>query len=143
MPEKQALGLTMQISQEYIDNLAAEMVRESLMKTLNGEDRFFRELVKEILNTKVDESGRPCNYSSSIPYIQYLINKVIREEITGTLQEILNESRPQIREKIRKELMKKDMVNKVFNAFMETVMDATENNYRTNFEINFNKARDY
>ena len=61
MPEKQALGLTMQISQEYIDNLAAEMVRESLMKTLNGEDRFFRELVKEILNTKVDESGRPCN----------------------------------------------------------------------------------
>ena len=40
MPEKQALGMTMQISQEYINNLAIEMIREKLLAALGGSDKF-------------------------------------------------------------------------------------------------------
>ena len=95
MPEKQALGMTMQISQEYINNLATEMIRENLLAALGGSDKFVEELTKEILNTKVNKDGKVSSYrcSDDIPYIQYLINKTIREEVTGTLKEMLDEKR--------------------------------------------------
>ena len=144
MPEKQALGMTMQISQEYINNLATEMIRENLLAALGGSDKFVEELTKEILNTKVDrDNGRVSSYSSrsDIPYIQYLINKTIREEVTGTLQEMLDEKRPEIREKIRKELMKKNTVNKFFDAFTNTISESLENKWLTKFEINFEEVK--
>lgn len=144
MPEKQALGMTMQISQEYINNLAMEMIRENLLAALGGSDKFVEELTKEILNTKVDkDNGKVKSYSSrdDIPYIQYLINKTIREEVVGTLQEMLDEKRPEIREKIRKELMKKNTVNKFFDAFTYTISKSLENEWRTRFEINFVEDR--
>ena len=144
MPEKQALGMTMQISQEYINNLAMEMIRENLLAALGGSDKFVEELTKEILNTKVDrDNGRVSSYSSrsDIPYIQYLINKTIREEVTGTLQEMLDEKRPEIREKIRKELMKKNTVNKFFDAFTNVISKSLEDEWRTRFEINFEEVK--
>ena len=143
MPEKQALGMTMQISQEYINNLATEMIRENLLAALGGSDKFVEELTKEILNTKVNKDGKVSSYrcSDDIPYIQYLINKTIREEVTGTLQEMLDEKRPEIREKIRKELMKKNTVNKFFDAFTNVISKSLEDEWRTRFEINFEEVK--
>lgn len=143
MPEKQALGMTMQISQEYINNLATEMIRENLLAALGGSDKFVEELTKEILNTKVNKDGKVSSYrcSDDIPYIQYLINKVIREEVVGTLQEMLDEKRPEIREKIRKELMKKNTVNKFFDAFTNVISESLENRWKTRFEINFEEVK--
>ena len=144
MPEKQALGMTMQISQEYINNLAMEMIRENLLAALGGSDKFVEEITKEILNTKVDkDNGKVNSYSSrsDIPYIQYLINQTIREEVTGTLREMLDEKRPEIREKIRKELMKKNTVNKFFDAFTNVISESLENRWKTRFEINFEEDK--
>ena len=98
MVEKNALGMTMQINEEFINNLAKQLVSESIMATIGGGDKFVSQIVADILKTKVNpDNGRVEPYSSSIPYIQYLINKVIREEVAGTIQEVLDEKRQEIR----------------------------------------------
>lgn len=144
MAEKQALGMTMQVSQDFINNIAEEIVRENLMKTLDGENKFFAALVHEIMDTKVNpDNGRVERYSNSIPYIQYLINKTLREEIAGTLQALLDEKRPDIRKKIKSELMKKDTIDKFYEAFTDSVSRAIDGPYYGSINVSFKKRSDY
>lgn len=140
MVEKNALGMTMQINEEFINNLAKQMVSESIMATIGGGDKFVQQITADILKTKVNpDTGRVESYSSSIPYIQYLINKVIREEVAGTIQEVLDEKRAEIRESIRAELLKDKTIDAFYKGFVETITDSIESRYRTSIHVNFEK----
>jgi len=143
MVEKSALGMTMQINEEFINNLAKQMVSESIMATIGGGDKFVQQITADILKTKVNpDNGRVESYSSSIPYIQYLINKVIREEVSGTIQEVLNEKRAEIRESIRAELLKDKTIDAFYKSFVETITDSIECRYRTSIHVNFVKPEE-
>lgn len=140
--EKQALGMTMQINEEFIENLAREMVSESLLKTLGGGDKFIETLMREILSTKVDaKTGQVSTWRDAIPYVNYLINKIIREEITGTVKEILDEKRPEIRKVIRRELMKKDTVERFYKAFTDSVINGIDQSWRCNIDVTFGEVK--
>lgn len=142
MVEKNALGMTMQINEKFINDLAKQMVSESIMATIGGGDKFISQIVADILKTKVNpENGRVESYSSSIPYIQYLINKVIREEVAGTIQEVLDEKREEIRECIRKELMKDKTIEAFYQGFVKTAIDSINSTYRSNINIFFEKVK--
>lgn len=144
MVEKNALGMTMQINEEFINNLAKQMVSESIMATIGGGDKFVSQIVADILKTKVNpDNGRVESYNSSIPYIQYLINKVIREEVSGTIQEVLDEKRSEIRECIRKELIKDKTIEAFYQGFVDTVIEGIENRYYTKINVIFEKQKDY
>ena len=143
MIEKNALGMTMQINEEFINNLAKQMVSESIMATIGGGDKFVQQITVDILRTKVNpDNGRVESYSSSVPYIQYLINKVIREEVAGTIQEVLDEKRQQIRECIRAELLKDKTIEAFYQGFVETVIGSIEQRYYTKINVNFEKVKD-
>lgn len=141
MVEKNALGMTMQINEEFINNLAKQMVSESIMATIGGGDKFVQQITADILKTKVNpDNGRVESYSSSIPYIQYLINKVIREEVAGTIQEVLDEKRPEIRECIRKELIKDKTIEAFYQGFVKTVIDSMGSRFYTKINVSFEKV---
>lgn len=140
--EKQALGMTMQINQEFIENIARDLVSESLLKTLGGGDKFVETLIREILNTKVDrKDGRVSTWRDAIPYVNYLINKILREEITGTVAEIMDEKRPEIRKVIRKELMKADTVERFYKAFTDSVIGGIDQSWKCNIDVTFGEVK--
>lgn len=144
MIEKNALGMTMQINEEFINNLAKQMVSESIMATIGGGDKFVQQIVADILKTKVNpDNGRVESYSSSIPYIQYLINKVIREEVAGTIQEVLDEKRSEIRECIRAELLKDKTIEAFYNGFVDTAIKSIENRYYAKISVFFEKEKEF
>lgn len=133
----------MQINEEFINNLAKQMVSESIMATIGGGDKFVQQIVADILKTKVNpDNGRVESYSSSIPYIQYLINKVIREEVSGTIQEVLNEKRTEIRECIRAELLKDKTIEAFYQGFVDTVIESVGSRYYSKINVIFEKAVD-
>lgn len=144
MVEKNALGMTMQINEEFINNLAKQMVSESIMATIGGGDKFVSQITADILKTKVDpSSGRVTTYSDGVPYINYLINNVIREEVKGTIQEVLNEKRAEVRECIRAELLKDKTIDAFYRSFIDTVIDGLDCGYKTSIHVNFEKPKDY
>lgn len=144
MIEKNALGMTMQINEEFINNLAKQMVSESIMATIGGGDKFVSQIVADILKTKVDpDNGKVSNYSSSIPYIQWLINKVIREEVEGTILEVLNEKKPEIRGAIKEELMKNKTIDAFYEAFVSSIEESLGNRYYTHINVSFERPKEW
>lgn len=143
MVEKNALGMTMQINEEFINNLAKQMVSESIMATIGGGDKFVSQITADILKTKVDPgSGRVTAYSDGIPYINYLINNVIREEVKGTIQEVLDEKRAEIRECIRAELLKDKTIEAFYQGFINTVVESIGTRYYSKINVSFEKVVD-
>ena len=143
MVAKNAFGMTMQINEEFINNLAKQMVSESIMATIGGGDKFVSQITADILKTKVNpDNGRVESYSSSIPYIQYLINKVIREEVAGTIQEVLNEKRAEIRTCIRAELLKDKTIEAFYQGFINTVVESIGTRYYSKINVFFEKVVD-
>lgn len=141
MVEKNALGMT--INEEFINNLAKQLVSESIMATIGGGDKFVSQIVADILKTKVNpDNGRVEPYSSSIPYIQYLINKVIREEVAGTIQEVLDEKRQEIRSCIKAELMKDKTVNALYQGFVDNMIEGIGNRYKTKINVFFEQEEE-
>ena len=135
--------MTMQINEEFINNLAKQMVSESIMATIGGGDKFVSQITADILKTKVNpDNGRVESYSSSIPYIQYLINKVIREEVAGTIQEVLNEKRAEIRTCIRAELLKDKTIEAFYQGFINTVVESIGTRYYSKINVFFEKVVD-
>ncbi len=143
MVEKNALGMTMQINEEFINNLAKQMVSESIMATIGGGDKFVSQITADILKTKVNpDNGRVESYSGSVPYIQYLINKVIREEVSGTIQEVLDEKRTEIRACIKAELLKDKTIDAFYQGFINTVTDSVGSRYYSKINVYFEKVSD-
>lgn len=143
MVEKNALGMTMQINEDFINNLAKQMVSESIMATIGGGDKFVQQITADILKTKVNpDNGRVESYGNSIPYIQYLINKVIREEVSGTIQEVLDEKRTEIRACIRAELLKDKTIDAFYQGFINTVTESIGSRYYSKINVFFEKVAD-
>lgn len=145
MATKDALGMTLEISQDYIDNLAKNLVEESLIETLNGKDDIVKQIVSSILSVKVDENGKVSNYSNDnrYTYLQYLVNKMIKEEVIDVAKEVLNEKRAEIRETIKKEMSKKATIDNFYQAFYGSIIDNLDCKYNTKIEINIDKKKDY
>lgn len=145
MASKEALGMSLEISQEYIDSLTKDLLEQSLIETLDAKNTIVQNIVSNVLSAKVDESGRVSSYSSDNKYtfLEYLVRKMIREETLSVTEEVLKEKRKEIRDTIKKELNKKANIDKFFDAFMSTTMDSLDNRYRTYFDIRFEEKKDY
>lgn len=144
MATKEALGMSMTISEDFIQNLAKELVTESLIKTLDGKNRIAEEIVRQVLGQKVDrDNGAPTSSDyKACTFLEFQIRKMLREEIVLVTKEVMEEKRPEVRETIRRELMKKATVDRFFNAFYDTVIGNLDSTWRTNITFNIDKKGD-
>lgn len=146
MASKEALGMSLNISQEYIDNLTKDLLTESLIETLDAKESFVSEIIKNVLSTKVDNKGKVSSYNSDnkYTYLEYLVNTMIKEEFLSITQEVMTVRRNEIREAIRKHLNEKATLDKFYEAFFSTVLDSLDNIYRTTINVSFEpKNNDY
>lgn len=143
MAEKNALGLSMSIDQKFVNDLAKDLVYESLITALGGKEEVIREIVRDFLSIKVDpDSGKRSTYSDAIPYMRYLTNAMISGEVKQAVQEVLDEKRPEIRAAIKKELSKKSTMDRMYDSFTKTMIENMSDKWRTKIDVTFDMERD-
>lgn len=144
MATKEALGMSLEISQDYIDNLTKDLLTQSLIETLDAKNTIVEGIVSQILSVKVNDEGRISSYSGEnrYTYLEWLVRKMIKDEIKSVAAEVLEEKRNDIRSAIRKEVNKKATMNKFVDAFFSAVTENLESKYRTEIDINFDFKKD-
>ena len=140
MATKEALGMSLEISQDYIDNLTKDLLEQSLIETLDAKNTIVESIVSSVLSVKVNDEGRVSNYERENRYtfLEWLVRKMIKEEVRSVADEVLEEKRGDIREAIRREVSKKANLNKMVDAFFESFSDNLNNKYRTTIDVGFN-----
>lgn len=141
--EKNLMGMSVQLDQEYIKNLTKEIIKQGMVETL-GNENLVGAIVSEILNKQVDEYGNTpkSSYTKTKPMLQYLIDEELKEQIVEIAKEAIEEKKPVIREAIKKEMQKKATMDKFVSAFYSSVIDNLSNSYRTKINVNIENEKE-
>ena len=88
--------LNLSINKEMLTPVIEQQVKLLMCEILGGKDEIVSKLISQVLNQKVDENGRPNNYSSNKTFFEYLfvdelkklLIELVREEVRGKQSKI-------------------------------------------------------
>ena len=131
------------------DNYLAECVKQTVImgisESLNGKNEIVSQLVKSVLETKVDKTGKISSYSSDNRYslLEVMTQNAIREITKEEFKRLIEESRPQISKAIRAELEKKETMGNMVAAFLNAIEKQLTSSYSMNVEVEFTKDKEW
>lgn len=133
------VGLDLNIDQDYLANAVQQSVMMGIAESLNGKNEIVSQIVKMVLNQKVDKSGRISSYSSDNKYtlLEYYVMKMLKEVTAEEMQKMVDEHREDITKAIRGELAKKVNYNRFVDAFINNVSSAVSNSWCPRIEVSF------
>lgn len=139
------VGLDLNIDQDYLANAVQQTVLMGISESLNGKNQIVSQIVKMVLETKVDKTGKISSYSGDNRYtlLNYYVTKMIQEVAAEEMKKMVDEHREDITKAIRSELAKKVNYNKFVDAFINNVSSAVSNSWCPKIEVHFEQKEYY
>lgn len=132
------LGVDLKIDQKYIAECVKEVVNASMVEALGVKNNIVEEVVKELLNTKVDRDGKPSTSSwGTEKLIDFELRKAMCEVVRETIKSTIEEKREILTEMIKKELNKKANMQKFVDSFINNTTKTLERSWSTKINIDF------
>lgn len=133
------VGLDLNIDQNYLEQAVQQTVMMGIAEALNGKNEIVSQIVKMVLQTKVDSDGKIPRYSSdrTMPLLEFYVKQLITEETKNEMKRMVEEHRPEITKAIRDELSKKVNYTKFVDQFISNVSDAVSNTWYPKIEVSF------
>ena len=135
------VGLDLNIDQDYLAKAVNQTVMMGIAESLNGKNEIVSQIVKMVLNQKVNKDGNISSYERDNKYtlLEFYVMKMLREVTSEEMQKMVDEHREEITKAIRAELAKKVNYTKFVDAFIENVSSAVSNSWCPRVEIKFDK----
>ena len=139
------VGLDLNVDQDFLAKAVQESVMMGISESLNGKNEIVSQIVKMVLTTKVDETGKISSYSRDNEYtlLDYYVTKMIKEVTAEEMQKMVDEHREDITKAIRSELSKKVNYTKFVDAFINNVSSAVDKSWFPKIEVKFEQSKDY
>lgn len=138
------VGLDLNIDQDYLANAVKQTVMMGISESLNGKNEIVSQIVRMVLQTKVDKNGKISTYQSENKYtlLEFYVMKMIREVTEEEMKQLVDEHRDDIAKAIRSELAKKANINKFVDAFIGNVSSAVSNSWVPRIDVAFAQRKD-
>lgn len=138
------VGFDFNIDQDYLAKAVEQTVMIGIAESLNGKNEIVSQIVRSVLNTKVDKYGKISSYSSDNKHsiLEFYVSKMIREVTEEEMQKLVDEHREDITKAIRAELSKKVNYNKFVDAFIENISSAVSNSWCPRIEVCFDQHKE-
>lgn len=135
------VGLDLNIDQDYLAEAVKQTVMMGISESLNGKNEIVSQIVKMVLSTKVDKTGKISNYDRDNKYtlLEFYVRSAIEEITRDELQALVNERKPEITQAIRAELAKKVNYTKFVDSFFAGVESALDNMWVPKINVEFAK----
>lgn len=142
---KGLVGLDLNIDKDFLSEAVRQTVIMGISEALNGKNEIVSQLVKSVLNTKVDKYGKISSYERDnvYPLIEFQVRELLKTEIAETVQEIINENRDDVRKLIRENFKKAKFQDSVVDAVLNSMVSELTNSYRTTIEVVMKKDDNY
>lgn len=139
------VGLDLNIDKDYLANAVQQSVMMGISESLNGKNEIVSQIVKMVLNQKVDKHGKISTYSRDNEYtlLEFYVMKMLREVTAEEMQKMVDEHREDITKAIRAELAKKVNYNKFVDAFIDNVSSAISSSWCPKIEVKFDQVKEY
>lgn len=137
------LGVDLKIDQDYISKCVKEVVNASMIEALGAKNDIVENVIRELLNTKVDSDGKPTTSSwHTEKLIDFELRKQISEVVKETIKSSIEEKRELLTEMIKKELNKKANMQKFVDSFINNTTKTLESSWNTKINIEFEPTKE-
>lgn len=128
------------MDQDQIKTLVQTQIETQIIQAFRDAPEAIDELVKAALSKGVTEHGGQPRYSSDIKlsYLEWLVGETIRRVARETINEVVEERRPQIEAAIRKSITEGEFANEATSALMRMLNG--EESWRCTINIQEEKA---
>jgi hypothetical protein len=113
--------VSIQISKDIVTPIVEAKVKEALLEAMGGKDQVVASVVNEILNRKVDYSGKVSAYSSDnkFSWLDIVVTNQIKQAVEVELKEIIVKSSESIKNALVKQLQSKKGSETVAAALLD------------------------
>jgi len=124
---------TFQIPKEIINPIIQASVNEAVLKALDGPHNIVTKAILDVLQTKVGEDGKPSNYNSGRPWIDWVIGDCIKIAARKAVEAALADKQEHMKAELIKQLSAKrsPLVKQLAEAMVKGV-SADAIKYRLN-----------
>ena len=131
---------TLQLPKDLINAVISAEIQKSIAQALSDQ-RIFVSAVSSVLNQRVDEHGRPCTYSSAIPYVQFAVTKALQEAVKDVIGSEVSQYKELLKSMLATELGKKNspMLKHFVEAMAAGFVETTKNSYKINVSVESNR----
>ena len=135
------VGVNLNVDKDYLQEAVKQTVLMGISESLNGKNEIVSQIVKSVLDTKVDETGKISSYSSDNKYtiLEFYVNRMLTEIVKEEIKSMVEEKRDECAEIIRKELNKKANINKFVDSFIDSTSKTLDNDWETTINIYYEK----
>lgn len=127
--------MSLSINKEMLTPVIEQQVKAMMAEILGGQDAIVDKVIKQILNTKVDERGNPCSYSSAKTFFEWILQDELTKAVKELIREEIENKNSQIRKQIKKAIQNEKGASVLADALLDGLNKTVQNSYRTNFKI--------
>lgn len=139
------VGLDLNIDQDYLAQAVQQTVMMGIAESLNGKNEIVSQIVKSVLNTKVDDTGKISSYRSENKYtlLEVYVKQMLTEEVKAEMKSMIEEKRPEIRKMIKKNLSNESVTEGFCKQFIGAITNAINAVYAPRITVDFDKVKEY
>lgn len=127
--------MSLSINKEMLTPVIEQQVKAMMAEILGGQDAIVDKVIKQILNTKVDERGNPSSYSSAKTFFEWILQDELTKAVKELIREEIENKNSQIRKQIKKAIQNEKGASVLADALLDGLNRTVQNSYRTNFKI--------
>jgi hypothetical protein len=92
------------VDKDMVRDVLERKVEEAVGVALIDKERVVSELIRKCLDLRVDSNGRPCTYSSAVPYLQYAADVAIHAAVENAMRATLEKRSKQLEAAVAKQI---------------------------------------
>ena len=127
--------MSLSINKEMLTPVIEQQVKAMMAEILGGQDAIVDKVIKQILNTKVDERGYPSSYSSAKTFFEWILQDELTKAVKELIREEIENKNSQIRKQIKKAIQNEKGASVLADALLNGLNRTVQDSYRTNFKI--------
>lgn len=127
--------MSLNIDKSMIEPVIRDHVKALMIEALGGSDAIIDKVIATMLQTKVDEQGKPSTYSNAKTLFEWMLQDEIKKMVRELIKEEVQSCSSKIKEKIRENLQSKKGSDKFATAIMDAFSKTIANDWRTTFDI--------
>jgi len=128
-----ANSATLQLPKDLIESAIQQHVAIAMSSILGDGSKVLERAVQQVLNEKVDDSGKRASYSreTCLTYIQWVVNVALREAVKKAVNEEVGKYADQIRSAMAKDLASKNspMLKQLVESMTKGIINAASDRW--------------
>ena len=127
--------MSLSISKEMLTPVIEQQVKAMMATILGGQEKIVDNVIKNILETKVDSDGRPTSYSSGRTYFEWLLKDEITKAVKELIAEEMKSKVSNIKKAVKKQIQSESGATVIADALLNGLNKTCESSWRSTFKI--------